>query len=666
MQDLYALAKKHDKRLELCLGFDSQSIDALFVDNNVDEVGCDWIPEYKSKNQFAMSSDPLLHGKKAYLRPVIREYLCNRLPEYMIPSSFVFLEALPLTSNGKIDRKALPVPQAERPELLETYIEPHTETEQILARIFAQILGIDLVGIHDNFFELGGHSLLAVQLMAKVEEQLQIEIPLSVLFEGPTITDVEQYVLNAPGSPIVSHQDRDDVKTLPLSPMDIHFYYGRLYLKKGDNAWYQVMEFVVDSLVERKLTAAILYAVNKHPIARGHFLSDKGWKGKACWDVHKRLESAPLVIHDISSDIEINSLIEVISGDPLAMNVSPTCRFVWIRGGSSDRLLLRYNHCAMDASGLQCLLNSMMSHYLGQSDPVQRVLPFSARELYEYYGYEKKTLIDNNEFPHTDGLLPTGHKRSTVSQSNTSILKSWGLRPAKIHSSGGSSEDKSCSAVELMFSSEETDQLHSMAKSMRSTLDRIFIVGILKGGKAWNRQFTKKTGRIEAHWAVNLRPPKMFDSIVANQFGWARVRASASDQDGDWQKDIIDPSSNFLINGALDWMNLLDTFYNWPIPNFLKRFFFAIGTLGVPSIFISNTLTVTVSEVDRTILAKEFGISHMQNHSKFGTTNRPTVVIGKIDDRLRLRMVYPRSQFDQNGATQFLEMCKKQTLEVQA
>ncbi|GAK54268.1 amino acid adenylation [Candidatus Moduliflexus flocculans] len=111
----------------------------------------------------------------------LRQFLQATLPEYMIPAAFVFLDAMPLNPNGKIERRALPIP--ELAGAVERYVAPRTPTEQILADIWAEILGVERVGIHDNFFELGGHSLMATQAISRIREQFGVELPLRVLFE---------------------------------------------------------------------------------------------------------------------------------------------------------------------------------------------------------------------------------------------------------------------------------------------------------------------------------------------------------------------------------------------------------------------------------------------------------------------------------------------------
>jgi acyl carrier protein len=124
----------------------------------------------------------------------LRSFLKQHLPEYMIPSTFVFLDSLPLTPNGKGDRRALPAPDGTRPELEQTFVSPRTPAEKTLAGIWAEVLRLERVGIHDNFFELGGHSLLATQVMSRVRTAFQVELPLRTLFEKPTVAELAEVI----------------------------------------------------------------------------------------------------------------------------------------------------------------------------------------------------------------------------------------------------------------------------------------------------------------------------------------------------------------------------------------------------------------------------------------------------------------------------------------
>ena len=130
----------------------------------------------------------------------LRDYLKPKLPAYMIPSALVVLDALPLTANGKLDRRALPEPDGKGAVVAGGYAAPRTEVETRLAALWADALGRERVGIHDNFFELGGHSLMATGLFARIEAEFERSIPLAILFKAQTIAELADVLTIAPAS----------------------------------------------------------------------------------------------------------------------------------------------------------------------------------------------------------------------------------------------------------------------------------------------------------------------------------------------------------------------------------------------------------------------------------------------------------------------------------
>ncbi|MDQ3918382.1 MAG: phosphopantetheine-binding protein, partial [Acidobacteriota bacterium] len=124
----------------------------------------------------------------------LRAYLRARLPEYMVPSAFLLLEQLPLTPSGKIDRRALPAPEAFAAGAGAPSRDPETETEKEVAAIWREVLGVERVGADDNFFELGGHSLLVMQVLARVRAAFGIELELPAFFTSPTVKGVAEAV----------------------------------------------------------------------------------------------------------------------------------------------------------------------------------------------------------------------------------------------------------------------------------------------------------------------------------------------------------------------------------------------------------------------------------------------------------------------------------------
>ena len=126
----------------------------------------------------------------------LRRFLRERLPEYMTPSTFVLLDALPLTSNGKVDRQALPAPNIDEKGLEVEFVASRNETEILLANILTDVLGLHRVGIHDNFFDLGGHSLHATQAISRIRAAFTVELPLRSLFEHPTIAELADVLVS--------------------------------------------------------------------------------------------------------------------------------------------------------------------------------------------------------------------------------------------------------------------------------------------------------------------------------------------------------------------------------------------------------------------------------------------------------------------------------------
>jgi hypothetical protein len=134
------------------------------------------------------------NGEPAVTATAIQVFLKDRLPDHMIPSALVFLEALPITPNGKVDRRALPEPDQPRAELAQDFAAPRTEVEQVIAEIWKAVLGVNQPGVHDNFFKSGGHSLLATRIISRVRDTLEMEIPVRTVFEYPTIAEFSDFI----------------------------------------------------------------------------------------------------------------------------------------------------------------------------------------------------------------------------------------------------------------------------------------------------------------------------------------------------------------------------------------------------------------------------------------------------------------------------------------
>jgi amino acid adenylation domain-containing protein len=211
----------------------------------------------------------------------LRGWLKDRLPDYMLPSAFVALESLPLSPNGKLDRKSLPDPDDARllaPD--SAHVPPRGPIEEALAAIWSEVLSLDRLGVHDNLFDLGGHSLNVAQALARVRETLGVEIPLRAVFEAPTIAAVASAVETALGSappanvPPLVPVARDSPLAASLAQQRLWF----LDQLEPGRAWYNVPALVrVRGLLDvRALERAFDELVRRHESLRTTFAAGQG------------------------------------------------------------------------------------------------------------------------------------------------------------------------------------------------------------------------------------------------------------------------------------------------------------------------------------------------------------------------------------------------------
>ncbi len=146
---------------------------------------------------------------------ILRSFLKEKLPDYMVPAAFVILEKMPLTPNGKVDRKAFPAPDWAHPELNSTFVAPRSPIEEMLAGIWVEILGLEQVGIYDNFFDLGGHSLLATQVISRIRDSLQVELSLRTFFETQTVADLAANIVLS-----LAHETEDEEMARILAELE--------------------------------------------------------------------------------------------------------------------------------------------------------------------------------------------------------------------------------------------------------------------------------------------------------------------------------------------------------------------------------------------------------------------------------------------------------------
>ncbi|QED47028.1 non-ribosomal peptide synthase/polyketide synthase [Cytobacillus dafuensis] len=299
---------------------------------------------------------------------VLRTYLSSFLPDYMIPAHFVFLASLPLTGNGKIDRKALPKPEVSSNF---AYVEPQTSLEGELAKIWKEVLGVERVGIHDHFFELGGHSLRATQLVNMIHKNLDIELPLKMVFEKPTIQLMCQEIekLN-PSEKRVFHeiQKVEEQEYYPASSAQKRLLILNQLENIGNN--YNItgavqLEGPVDP---KRLEQAIQQVINRHEALRTSFeTTEEGFIQRVHPHVPFSLEQWEEKEPKASQSVNRFSR-------PFNLSNAPLLRAGLVKTGPECHvLILDMHHSISDEASLKTMLKEISLLYKGEVLPPLRL-----------------------------------------------------------------------------------------------------------------------------------------------------------------------------------------------------------------------------------------------------------------------------------------------------
>ncbi|MEM1168725.1 MAG: amino acid adenylation domain-containing protein [Cyanobacteria bacterium P01_H01_bin.35] len=224
----------------------------------------------------AYANQPYTGTKHSQLIPQLRSFLQGKLPDYMMPSAFVVLDALPLTPSGKVDRRALPAPDKSRPVLDVELVAPRNPTEEILVGIWSEVLSLNELGVLDNFFMLGGDSIGATQMISRVRDTFQIELSLHQLFESPTVAEFADLILGATRKQLAPIQVVPRDGELPLS-----FAEQRLWfldqLQEGSTVYSgQEALRLLGSLSVEALEKAVQEIVRRHESLRTNYQAIDG------------------------------------------------------------------------------------------------------------------------------------------------------------------------------------------------------------------------------------------------------------------------------------------------------------------------------------------------------------------------------------------------------
>ncbi|ASS75461.1 hypothetical protein CIG75_11055 [Tumebacillus algifaecis] len=297
----------------------------------------------------------------------VREFLLDKLPDYMVPSAIVTLESFPLTANQKLDYRALPAPEG-RPELETEYVEPRNEAEAKIAALFAELLGVEQVGAFDDFFELGGHSLLGTRLVSRIREVFQAEMPLRALFDHATVAALAK-LLSDENQSVTPVQLPPLRKALRDEPIPLSYAQQRLWfldqLTPGSNAYNMPSALKLQGVLDvEAVKRSFNEIVRRHESLRTTFQME----GEQAVQVIAPVLELDVPVIDLTAaadrDDQLHLLVQKDATDPFDLHEGPLLRVTLIRLATEEHaLLVNMHHIISDGWSMNVLIEEFVALY---------------------------------------------------------------------------------------------------------------------------------------------------------------------------------------------------------------------------------------------------------------------------------------------------------------
>lgn len=325
----------------------------------------------------------------------IRSFLEQKLPDYMVPNAFVLMEKLPVLPNGKLDRHSLPAPNISAD--IRNFVAPLTPTEQLIATIWAEVLGLEKIGIYDKFLELGGHSLLASLVISRLRETLSVEVSVGALFESPTVASLSEQIETSQHqkqqiNPLPALQPVSRSLEFPLSLTQQRFWF--LDQMEGANAAYNIARALrlVGRLNLTALQQAVEEIIQRHETLRTSFAMVDGKPVQfIAATVPFTLPLADLQeLPEVERLAELQRLITAEYTRPFDLTIAPLFRVSLIRLESESHVLLfTMHHIISDAWSVGIFLQELSILYAGSPLPEQPI-------QYADYTYWQRQWLQND------------------------------------------------------------------------------------------------------------------------------------------------------------------------------------------------------------------------------------------------------------------------------
>jgi amino acid adenylation domain-containing protein len=328
----------------------------------------------------------------------MREFMATKVPHYMMPTAFVTLAELPLTPNGKIDYRALPAPDIYQITSEQEFVEPANATEQIIANIFAEVLGLEKVSAGDNFFELGGHSLLATQVVSRVRETFQVELPLRALFEAPEVaalaSRVSAAMIEATGAELTGPKRIErNAEGMPLSFAQQRLWFMQQWEPHSGTFNIPAAVRLSGEVNIAALEQGLQEIVNRHESLRTRFVMVAG-------EVRQQISDAwplTLSVEDLQfaegRDRLIQKLLEEEVRKSFALSQLPLLRVRLVRLAPTEHLLLLVvHHIVADGWSMGLLLQELVKLYERYAHGVESDLASLTLQYVDFAQWQNESL----------------------------------------------------------------------------------------------------------------------------------------------------------------------------------------------------------------------------------------------------------------------------------
>jgi len=404
---------------------------------------------------------------EAPLTARLRTHLQERLPDYMVPAAFVVVDAMPLTANGKVDRRALPAPGTARPELAQAYVAPRNPLEATIAEIWEQALGLDQVGVLDDFFALGGDSLCAVQVFARVRQRLGVEVSFAALFTHPTIELFAGCVADAAATRTAPLEPRSRAGLLPPSFAQERVWF--LHQLATNRAVYDcAYAFRVDGPLDRlALEASLRELTRRHEILRTTFPEVRGEPFQQINDdLDLRLDVRDL--RDLAAADQPAALHELLTaavGHEFDLARGPLLRAGLIQLADAAHVFwLNLHHIVTDGRSMEVLFRELAALYGEATAGTPARLAPQPLQYADYAGWQREVLSPDV----VDELV--GWWRDQLAGTPALLALPTDRRRPPVQSFRGG-------AVPLVLDRELTDALRGLGAAHGTTLTMTVLAG---------------------------------------------------------------------------------------------------------------------------------------------------------------------------------------------